>query len=173
MSRRDLAPSVALALLGAGVAGLGAVACARWRYRATARRRRRLLRVFLARCEEARKMRAGEPYDIREPTVMAVMRVAHTICDEHNAQPLGARPRDEILRDLLGSVDGEMQVEAPFFCDVGAHIHVGRHFHANTGCCMLDVAEIRIGNNVFLAPNVQLRAHRQPERGRRSALARW
>lgn len=144
------------ALLGVGLAGAGQLLWARWRHRALARRRRRTLPYFLNECAEAHRMRAGEPYNIREPTVMAVMGAAHAICEEHNTQPLGARPRDEIIRDLFGSVGGDFQIEAPLFCDVGAHIRVGKNFYANSGCCLLDVANITIGDNVFLAPNVQL-----------------
>lgn len=148
---------LACALLGAGGALLGQLLWARWHYRALARRRRKRLPYFLsAACAEAERMRAAQPYDVREETVAAIMREAHAICEEHNAQPLGARPRASIIRDLFGSVGAAFQIEAPIFCDVGAHIYVGDNFFANAGCCLLDVAEIRIGHNVFFAPNVQL-----------------
>ncbi|OXX25946.1 sugar O-acetyltransferase, partial [Vibrio sp. V06_P1A73T115] len=34
------------------------------------------------------------------------------------------------------------------------NIHVGENFYANFGCVILDVAEVRIGNNCFIAPQV-------------------
>ena len=38
----------------------------------------------------------------------------------------------------------------------GKHIRVGKDFFANYNCTLLDVAEIRIGDNCQLAPNVAI-----------------
>ena len=46
--------------------------------------------------------------------------------------------------------------EPPFYCEYGFHIALGENFYANTGCVMLDVALITIGNNVMFGPNVSL-----------------
>ena len=47
-----------------------------------------------------------------------------------------------------------MHVEQTFHCDYGCHIHVGEDFYANYDCTIIDVCEVRIGDNVFLAPKV-------------------
>ena len=46
--------------------------------------------------------------------------------------------------------------EPPFHCEYGKHIIVGENFYANTGCIMLDVAQITIGNDVLFGPNVAI-----------------
>ena len=59
--------------------------------------------------------------------------------------------------DEAGIVHGEnVYFEPPFHCEYGTHIILGENFYANTGCVMLDVAKIRIGNNVMFGPNVSI-----------------
>ena len=42
------------------------------------------------------------------------------------------------------------------YVDYGVHIHIGARTFANFGLVALDVAEINIGDDVQLGPNVQL-----------------
>lgn len=46
--------------------------------------------------------------------------------------------------------------EPPFYCEYGTHIEVGENFYANTGCVMLDVGKITIGDNVLFGPSVSI-----------------
>ncbi|UJF33990.1 sugar O-acetyltransferase [Paenibacillus hexagrammi] len=64
--------------------------------------------------------------------------------------------RKEILRELFGSTGTQYYVEPTFRCDYGYNIHVGENFYANFDCVFLDVCEIRIGDNCFLAPGVHI-----------------
>ncbi|MEM8527873.1 MAG: sugar O-acetyltransferase [Bacteroidota bacterium] len=59
-----------------------------------------------------------------------------------------------ILRELLGSVGKGIAIEHNFHCDFGYNIHVGENFYAGFNCTILDVAEVRIGDNCLIAPNV-------------------
>ncbi|QIZ10937.1 hypothetical protein HFZ78_13745 [Priestia megaterium] len=47
-------------------------------------------------------------------------------------------------------------MEPTFRCDDGYNIHVGENFFANFDCVFLDVCEIRIGDNCFIAPGVHI-----------------
>lgn len=60
------------------------------------------------------------------------------------------------LRELLGSIGRDFWIQPDFYCDYGSHIHIGERFYANYGCVMLDVCDIRIGDDVFLAPRVSI-----------------
>lgn len=51
---------------------------------------------------------------------------------------------------------GSIYFEPPFHCEYGSHIEIGEGFYANTGCVMLDVGRITIGDNVLFGPNVSL-----------------
>nr|MBP3599050.1 hypothetical protein [Eubacterium sp.] len=64
--------------------------------------------------------------------------------------------RSEILESLVGKIGKNAYVEPPFRCDYGSNISIGDNFYANFDCIMLDVGNIKIGNNVFFGPKVNV-----------------
>ena len=71
--------------------------------------------------------------------------------------------RNWLLRRLFGSIDGSPYlVQIPFHCSYGCNIHIGKNFFSNNNCVMMDNAEIRIGDNVMLAPNVTITTVNHP-----------
>ena len=60
----------------------------------------------------------------------------------------------EVIKELLGSVGENANIANGFHCDFGCNIFVGNNFYAGYNCTMLDYAEIRIGNNCLIGPNV-------------------
>lgn len=72
-----------------------------------------------------------------------------------NSLPLIAQEEQYvIIRELFGSVGDNPSVSRGFQCDFGCNIYVGNNFYAGYNCTMLDYAEIRIGDNCLLGPNV-------------------
>lgn len=74
----------------------------------------------------------------------------------NNLPPDEVEKKMALIAKLFGKVGKEAFIEAPFHCDYGYNIEVGDHFYANYNCVMLDIARIRIGNCVMLAPNVSI-----------------
>ncbi len=66
------------------------------------------------------------------------------------------KKRKELLKDLFGSTGENIYIEPNFRCDYGYNIHVGENFYANFECVILDVCEVRIGDNCMLAPGVHI-----------------
>lgn len=64
--------------------------------------------------------------------------------------------RSELLKELFGSTGENIYMEPTFRCDYGYNIHVGNNFYANFDCVILDVCEVRIGENCFIAPGVHI-----------------
>ncbi|MBP1970122.1 maltose O-acetyltransferase [Virgibacillus natechei] len=64
--------------------------------------------------------------------------------------------RTEIVKELFGTTGESIFIEPNFRCDYGYNIHVGDNFYANFNCVFLDVCEIRIGDNCFIAPGVHI-----------------
>ncbi|NJL77428.1 MAG: sugar O-acetyltransferase [Saprospiraceae bacterium] len=62
--------------------------------------------------------------------------------------------KTEILTELLGSIGTGISIEHNFHCDLGYNIHVGENFYAGFNCTILDMAEVRVGDNCLIAPNV-------------------
>lgn len=64
--------------------------------------------------------------------------------------------QEQIIRSLFGSSGKNISVNQSFFCDLGYKIHVGDNFYSGYNCTILDMAEVRIGNDCMIAPNVSL-----------------
>ena len=69
--------------------------------------------------------------------------------------PADPQARLAVLRELLGSVGEGTAIRPPLCCDYGYQTHVGARTFMNFGCVLLDVATIRIGDDVQVGPNVQ------------------
>lgn len=79
------------------------------------------------------------------------------LCFELNSLPPSQRERrNRILRDMLGGVGEKFTIHSPFHCDFGVNIIVGDNFVGNFNLTILDEAEVRIGNNVFIGPSTTL-----------------
>lgn len=114
---------------------------------------------------ERERMLRGEPYDTRDPELLALAHRARALLAQYVATPsTDSEARRDVLQRLLGSVGEEVWIETPFFCDYGAHVHIGPTTFVNTNCVFLDSAEIRIGANGLIAPGVQLLTATHPLR---------
>ena len=112
---------------------------------------------------ERQKMLAGELYLASDPELVALRARARQITRAYNSTIETERDvRRALLNRLLGQMSPVIEIEPPFRCDYGTNIFLGANFYANFGVIMLDCAEIRIGDNVLLAPNVQLYAASHP-----------
>jgi maltose O-acetyltransferase len=80
-------------------------------------------------------------------------RLADLYAEMWKADPAAARA---VLADLLGSLGERSVIRPPLYVDYGVHVFVGARTFANFGLVALDVAEIRIGDDVQIGPNVQL-----------------
>ncbi len=105
---------------------------------------------------EWQKMVAGEPYDAGHPELKAARERCRFLYHSFNTHWQEKPERDALLSKLLGSRGELCAINPPFFCDYGANIFVGENFYANVNCTILDVCEVHIGDNVLLAPGVQI-----------------
>ncbi|MDE6182038.1 MAG: sugar O-acetyltransferase [Eubacteriales bacterium] len=96
-------------------------------------------------------------YNPRDTELVALSLKAKKLTKKfNNLEPEEIEKRTEILKELFGKTGESIYIEPNFECDYGFNIYVGENFYANFNCVMLDVAEIRIGKNCMLAPNVSL-----------------
>lgn len=104
---------------------------------------------------EKEKMLAGMIYDANNDADLIAERVrCKELCYDYNRlRPSESERRSALLHDLLGHIAGEVLIEAPFECDYGYNISVGRNFYANHNLVILDGARVEFGDNVFIAPN--------------------
>lgn len=104
-----------------------------------------------------RKMISGQPYRPDDPELAAHREQARDLVFRFNhTPPTQMATRQALLTDLFGAFGEGSHIEPNLHCDYGTNIHIGPRFYANANCVLLDVAEIRIGADVMLAPMVGL-----------------
>lgn len=60
-----------------------------------------------------------------------------------------------VVKKLLGKSENAW-INPPFYCDYGFNIEVGKNLFINYNCTILDVAKVKIGDNVLIGPNVSI-----------------
>lgn len=111
---------------------------------------------------EYEKMLAGELYDAGDTELMSMRIKAKAWMQEYNQTKYDKPLRQKLLAALLGKMGSNADIQTPFFVDYGCHIEVGDNFFANFNCVFLDCNYIKMGNNVFLGPAVQVYAATHP-----------
>ena len=111
---------------------------------------------------EKQKMLAGELYDAGDPELMQMRINARKLMQAYNQTSYDKQQREILLQKLLGKIGMNIDIQAPLYVDYGCHIEVGDNFFANFNCVFLDCNFIKMGNNVFLGPNVQIYAAHHP-----------
>ena len=76
------------------------------------------------------------------------------LCYEFNqCRPSDTKKQKELLTKILGSMKENPVITAPFYCDYGFNISIGKNFYTNHNVTILDGAKVTFGDNVFIAPN--------------------
>lgn len=104
---------------------------------------------------EKQKAAEGLLYDANnDPQLQQEMLETRCLLHEYNLLPPDrGEERDRLIRRIVNMGEGGCII-SPFYCDYGYHIHIGKNFFANTNLVILDGADVSIGDNVFIAPNV-------------------
>jgi maltose O-acetyltransferase len=103
------------------------------------------------------RMLAGDLYIADDPEIARRQQRAMQLAARYQAAYIedadGARP---ILSDLLASVGEGVDVRPPLYVDYGSNIAIGARTFINYNLTALDVAQINIGEDCQIGPNVQL-----------------
>ena len=106
---------------------------------------------------EKAKMLAGELYFANDPELLGERRRAQRLLARYNATDADDQSgRMAVLRELFGGVGDGADIQPRFHCDYGCNIRLGRNCFINYNCVFLDCAPIEIGDDLQMAPAVQL-----------------
>lgn len=104
---------------------------------------------------EKQKMMSGELYNPLNKSLVEARNACRLLLKELNStcqtQP---KARAVILKKLFGQTGKRLYIESDFKCDYGFNIKVGENFFANFNCVILDAAQVTIGKDCMLAPQV-------------------
>ncbi|GAB3285048.1 sugar O-acetyltransferase [Kineosporia babensis] len=104
------------------------------------------------------RMLAGDLYIADDPESEKIYRRTLLLLEEYRLQSIRGEDKEarETLASVLGTLGADVAVRPPLFVDYGENIHIGARTFINMNLTALDVAEIRIGEDCQLGPNVQL-----------------
>lgn len=106
---------------------------------------------------EREKMLAGLLYDCGDSELLAQWHKAKDLIRSYNQiDSRNLEEKNAILTELLGGKGKNLWITAPFFVDYGNNIYFGNNCEVNMNCTFLDDNKIIIGDNVLIAPNVQI-----------------
>lgn len=106
---------------------------------------------------EKQKMLAGELYLSEDPELVAESQRASRLLQMYNSTIAEQQQqRQQILQDLFAEIGEKIKIVPPFHCDYGSNIYVGNNVYINYGCVILDCNTVHIGENVLIAPYVQI-----------------
>lgn len=103
------------------------------------------------------RMVAGDLYLADDPAIQRESLRALSLVEAINRSPVGDPAlRRQLFTELLGEYGEGAEIRPPFYCDYGWQTFVGARTFANFGLTVLDVATVRIGEDVQIGPHVQL-----------------
>lgn len=112
---------------------------------------------------EKEKMLLGMYYKASDKDLTEERNTARSLSAEYNSTaPTELERREDILKKLFKKCGRNIYIEPPFYCDYGSNIALGDNVYINFDCIILDVCNVSIGNNVFIAPRVSIFAAAHP-----------
>lgn len=106
---------------------------------------------------ELEKMVAGELYDSMDEELVRLRDRARNLTWRYNTlDPANSDEQRRILSELIGEGGDTVYINAPFHCDYGQNIKIGKEVFFNFGCVILDVCEVTIGEKTMFGPSVQI-----------------
>ncbi|MBB1068937.1 sugar O-acetyltransferase [Limosilactobacillus sp. RRLNB_1_1] len=124
---------------------------------------------------EIDKLNNGEWFNFGSPEIVARKLNAAKLSQQFNAIPeTEPEEQEKMARKILGSAGENLVIHSDWKFDNGKNIHVGDNFLANYNWTVLDVGEVKIGNNVWIGPNTDIYTVNHPieAEGRRQHLSK-
>lgn len=79
------------------------------------------------------------------------------LCYEFNCcKPSDTKKQNELLEQILGSMKKNPVITAPFYCDYGFNISIGKNFYTNHNVTILDGAKVTFGDSVWFGTNLSV-----------------
>jgi len=106
---------------------------------------------------ELQKMLDSEPYLAFDPLLVEMRNNTELLYKEYNnSTESEIEKRKIIYGKLFGSHGENLSIRAPFYCDYGNNIYLGKNVYMNFNCIILDVCRVEIGDYTLFAPGVQV-----------------
>ena len=112
---------------------------------------------------EKEKMIAGKLYDASGEELTLMRRKAHKLSKDYNdTYEDEFEKRKQILKELIPHAGEDLYLQSPIQFDYGEFTEFGDRCYANFNLTVLDCAPVKIGNDVFFAPNCMIATPMHP-----------
>lgn len=106
---------------------------------------------------EWEKMQVGQIYNDFDTDLFDRRLQAKKLFKEFNrTEDEEVEKRKAIMRKLFKKVGERVWMEPDFICEFGQNITIGNDVYINFGCTILDCAQVVIGDNTLIGPNVSI-----------------
>ena len=106
---------------------------------------------------EREKMLDGELYLATDEELTSMhLKASQLVYAFNQSRPDEIALRTDLILSLFGNIGTDFVINPPFRCDYGCNIVAGDRLYINYDCTLLDCNKIRLGNDVLLAPKVQI-----------------
>ena len=115
--------------------------------------------------EQKELMLSGKLYDPNDLELLKLRVKAHRLSAEYNALlETDEEKRQKILEELIGDLGKGAYLQGPIQFDYGCFTSIGERTYANFNLTILDTCPVKIGNDVFIGPNVSILTPMHPLR---------
>lgn len=110
---------------------------------------------------EYEKQMSRKWYNPDDKEIKALQDNSRILMNLYNSE-LDKEKRSKILKKWLKKTGKGSYIEPNVFIDFGCHVSLGKNVYLNTGCILLDSAEIKIGDNTMIGSGVQILTPEHP-----------
>ena len=106
---------------------------------------------------EREKMLDGELYLATDEELTSMhLKASQLLYAFNRSRPDEVALQKNLISSLFGNIGIDFIIKPPFRCDYGCNIVAGDRLYINYDCTLLDCNKICLGNDVLLAPKVQI-----------------
>lgn len=105
------------------------------------------------------RMKSGEMYfenEFPKELNKKNLKCIEKIYKFNKCNPRKYKKANAILKNIFAEMGEDCYILAPFHASWGCNIHLGNNVYINYNAVFIDDADIYIGNNVMIAPNVSI-----------------
>lgn len=104
---------------------------------------------------EKEKMISGQLYNSADKELVELRCKVRKMTEKYNKINVSKiSKREKLLKKIVGELGENVDISPNVYFDYGFNTYIGDNSYFNFNCTFLDCAPIKIGNNVFVGPNV-------------------
>ncbi|MHB9649891.1 sugar O-acetyltransferase [Weissella paramesenteroides] len=108
--------------------------------------------------DNKKRKAASLPYHYDDPTLMGKQaEYLELLYDYNQTRPTELDKKDRLAKEMFNEIGPDCHIETPLHANWGGkNVHIGKGVYINFNLCLVDDADIYIGDHTMIAPNVTI-----------------